>query len=56
MDDDLQDQLFAGVATSVAEISTVMTAVLKVVQSAYQPLGAYNSALMIFITVPVITP
>ena len=56
MDDDLQDQLFAGVATSVAGISTVMTAVLKVVQSACQPLGAYDSALMIFITVPVVTP
>ena len=54
-DEGLQDQLIAGVKTSIAGIGTVVVAVLKVIKSTSPPLGAYDSALMIFITVPVVT-
>ncbi|MGB1195227.1 MAG: hypothetical protein ACPG3W_00945 [Synechococcus sp.] len=51
----LHDQPFAGMTTSITGIGTVVAAVLKLVKSTCQPLGAYDSALMMFITVPVVT-
>jgi len=48
-------QPFAGMTTSITGIGTVITAVLKVFKSTCQPLGADDSALMMFITVPVVT-